>query len=758
MTHHAFPGLRADSLLTYLAALGLTRVVSEADPELRTWWGGDHLHMETDVEDVPELLVHDYRPTPVFSPWNGGSGFGANDRNQRAAIDTLISSDAPRLSIFVDGYRAVLGVIARRDESSTAWTKERFAVELRNRVPLEGLRWLDAVIVVGGDRLHFPGIYGTGGNDGRLEFSAKFHERLAEVLPEISGKPELSRSWASDALTGASTTPLRRAPVGQADPVGGRSPGTWALGSGPSLVNPWLYALMIEASGYLAASLVRAGQGDPRAAVPFSVDASASGDTAGSDTEKNRGEFWAPLWSTPMQHRELRQLFEQAKASWAGHVSTTSAAMYAAAKSGGVDGRLSAFYRYALTERNGLAHLAVPRARVTVRPRLGIEMAIPIERRARPFKTLTPRVANEQWRRIEKAQMAFVMPDEERVAAARLVDWLAALTARERSAAISARERDRIISAAPAPRAIDAVTELRGWMQERAEHRIAASLASGYVYESGDTRKRTPLRDLLMGRPPGRGEAVWREPVVQGYGTRALDDVLADLAVWRDQHAEGGVRGAGRGIRFISGHRYRCRRDDVTRWVRGDLNERDLEHALEACLSLDWEGWARASMAREFDIPDPMFAVLAAVASGQIIRPGFATDDPDAQARQAFPPGWALRLRAGRVRDVIDEATALLNRSRIEPRRAVPQRPGADSAESWSAEAKQRRHPERHFTVIAPMAPASDSKLGTRLAAALLTPVSVNYLSRLDSLAAPRARTSGDDPSNTQSLDEGEPA
>lgn len=729
MTHHAFPGLRADTLLTYLAALGLIRIVADEDPELRTWWQGDHLHMETAVDDICAVLVDTYRPTPAFSPWNGGSGYGEKDRKQRAAIDKVIGSASPRVSDFADAHRVITEVLAKRDADTQVWSKERLIIELRNRVPVTALRWLDAVVVVGGDKLHFPSVYGTGGNDGRLEFSSNFHQRLADVMPEAGAKRAQSVGWATDALNGTTTTPLMKAPAGQFDPLGGGSPGTWAVGSGQSLVNPWLFVLMIEACGYLAASLTRAGQGQPRASVPFTVTASATGSTAGSAAEESRGEFWAPLWGEALQHRELRQLFEQAKASWAGRLPTTAAGMYAAAKSSGVDARITVFARYAIAQRNGLAFVGTLRDRVVVEPRRGIDIALPIDARMSRFTRSTSRRANEQIRALEACQVAFLSADDDRVAAARLIDWLAALTGREYSAGISERERDAITSVPRLPRAADAAVPLERWLAERAEHRLGASLASGYVDESEDRRARLTMHDLVIGRAPGPGRQGWRAPVVRGYGARPLDAVLADVAVWRDHHATGPARGAGRGVRLLSGHRYLCRRDDVTRWIRGELNERDVADAFAACLSLDWDGWPRGGRSPEPDAPDPIFAVLAAVASGQIIRPGYANDDADPEARQAWPNGWTLRLRAGRIQDVVTEAAALTRRSRFVPSRVNP----ADTASSASSE---RRHDERRFDPMTPFAPTMDSRLGVRLTAALLTPVSVGHLERLSRLAA----------------------
>ena len=71
-------GCSPEPLAHYLKALGVLRLVSEqADPDARGFWDGDIFVLRTSL-DEPALLsffAERYAPTPLLSPWNGGSGF-----------------------------------------------------------------------------------------------------------------------------------------------------------------------------------------------------------------------------------------------------------------------------------------------------------------------------------------------------------------------------------------------------------------------------------------------------------------------------------------------------------------------------------------------------------------------------------------------------------------------------------------------------------------------------------------------------------
>lgn len=67
-------------LAHYLKALGILRLVSESeagDSNATGCWKNDAFDVTSkfDRDGLVEFFQHDYKPTPILSPWNGGSGF-----------------------------------------------------------------------------------------------------------------------------------------------------------------------------------------------------------------------------------------------------------------------------------------------------------------------------------------------------------------------------------------------------------------------------------------------------------------------------------------------------------------------------------------------------------------------------------------------------------------------------------------------------------------------------------------------------------
>lgn len=652
---HVLAGIRPEPLASYLTGLGLFRLLGEqADQAATSRWESGALVIETAVQDVADWLASAYVPTPVLSPWNNGSGFGAKDVEPKKTLAALRANPMPRLAPF----QAAIGAAALVAESQEAkgWEKPRTVQEFRNRCPDEALAWIDASVVLADDQTYFPPLLGTGGNDGRFDFSTNFHQRLLDVLGTSEEAHFRSLTLARDLLGGKETEPLANAAVGQFDPAAAGGPGSSRFGAAASLVNSWAFVLLIEGALLFAASASRRYQhGAGRAAMPFTVYASPDGSASGADGEETRGEIWVPVWTRPYTLAEVRQLFGEARASWNGHPARRSVDFYAATRTLGVARGIDEFIRYGLQRRNGLAFAAVPLDRVDVRANPAVGLLAQVQDWATRAASADQSAAVTQAaRQFDKAQMAYARngePDQ-------LRNVLAALTSLEQAVGRSGRARDKISVRRP-PRAGSFLVELA---REGAtpEFRIAVGLASSAAMSAAGPA-RTMRQILLPVDPPDAAERArsagrWRDsPVVPGLGVRALTQVMADVLAWRLRTAadEPGQEKFSGAPTFRLGIPVPVA--DLHAWALDQLDDPAIETWLRACLALDWGG-----IRHEWR---PVGRPLILVATLGLLHPlarGLASADGDDGVRLALRPDWANRLAAGQVRSVHEEAVVRL--------------------------------------------------------------------------------------------------
>lgn len=685
VTRHVLPGLRPQPLASYLAGLGLFRLIGEqADPGATATWITGGLVIETTVPDLAEWLTDRYEPTPVLSPWNGGSGFGAKDVEPRKRIERLLANTSPRLA----GYRTAIAVA--RDVMNKAravgWVtgdgkianKPRVVQDLRNRCPGTLLPWIDASVVLASDRAYFPPLLGTGGNDGRLDFSTNFHEQLLAVLDDSPRGRVLSLGSARDLLSGEQNEPLSGAPVGQYDPAGAGGQRSSPYGAAGALVNPWQYVLLVEGAMLFASGAARRNQhAAGRAAMPFTVDNSPDGSDSGAASEESRGEVWAPVWMQPLAFREVRQLFSEARASWRGRPARRAVDFYAATRALGVAGGVSEFARYGIQQRNGLAFVAVPLDRVVVTDKArqvrlidGLEKWVSWVRRGEATSAVGTAL-----RSFDSALLGYVRDP----AALPLRDVLAALTSLELAVGRSGRTRDQV----PPRRAPDA-TEFLAVMAaaECPELRIAAGLASCATLPGGDGLAARTMRQILLPMDPGgaaqRGQAAgqWRDTaLVPGFASRPLQQIMADVLAWRSRTAAAESSGAQPGASSFRGvptfqQGIKVPAANLHAWARGDLDEGELGAWLRACLALGWYRTRQTWTAVDPAVPVPLLALLHPLAEGMKESGNFAAPP------LALGPDWAVRLAAGQIGEVQADAVRRLGRVGWTAVPAIPGQPG----------------------------------------------------------------------------------
>lgn len=416
---HHLTGCTPVPLAHYLKALGVLRIVSEQkDSTARGWWQDEHFCLLTTLErdGLERFFLDEYAPTPFVSPWNKGSGFfGKID----VALASVEASIAPRFAPFRAGIaasRAPLTALSRADaqvralkdrtkarkgmtpaekravttlKEDTAFKRELAAAEREFKTLKADLftpcllswrerhrDWMDAALVVLDDgRVSWPSLLGTGGNDGRLDFTNNVMQRLGELLDLTSsdGSPSSGAiALLQQALWSSVSNELAPgAAIGQFFPGGAGGANSTTGFDGESLVNPWDFLLMMEGAVLFSARSTR--RLDPnassRASAPFAVRAHGTGYGTAGGEKAERGEQWMPLWSEPTNGPALQALLGEARLQLGRHVAHRPIDVVRAVARLGVARGIYGFIRFGYLERNGQSTFAVPLGRIDVRAR-----------------------------------------------------------------------------------------------------------------------------------------------------------------------------------------------------------------------------------------------------------------------------------------------------------------------------------------------------------------------------------------------------
>lgn len=367
-------GCAPEPLIHYLKALGVLHLVAEQefDAQVRAAWRGGTFILETDKseDELVDFFLNEYRPTPIVAPWNGSSGFYPKDKKQREALESLCAANPKRFEEYGRTLEAARLIVGGRTEQPKDDEKAAMLQLARRHFPDRAVEWLDAAFVLGQDKPDYPPILGSGGNDGRLDFTVNFCARLLSVLPETlrgEKRPQerikLSIAQLRAALYSDEVAPLERAAVGQFYPAGAGGANAEQGATGESYVNPWDFILALEGSLMLASAAVRqlTAGARSRASFPFTVQNSNVGYGTATDGEKVRAEIWLPLWSRFAAYAEVAHIFKEGRVQFGNRRPVRTGFDFARAVAElGVDRGIEAFQRYAFIERNGQANLATP--------------------------------------------------------------------------------------------------------------------------------------------------------------------------------------------------------------------------------------------------------------------------------------------------------------------------------------------------------------------------------------------------------------
>ncbi|MDE0226007.1 MAG: type I-U CRISPR-associated protein Csx17 [Gammaproteobacteria bacterium] len=373
-------GCTATPLASYLKALGLLRLVSSAsnhaqgvaaDAHARGWWEDGQFHLATCLgpEGLIRFLLDEYAPSAIIAPWNGGSGFYPKDNKE--GIGPLTGTVATRFRTVASAIDVAGDEIRRRrwHTRPEAGAKADLIATLRGRLAESALQWLDATVALSGGRLSFPQLLGTGGNDGRLDFTNNFMRRLVAardgLFDAATGAPApQSERMLRASLDAGSAQGLRSYSAGQFSPGATGGANATVGYDGPARANPWDLVLALEGAVLFAGAATRRHQGAPEtgASFPFTVRPTAAGwgGVAEADRTSVRAEFWAPLWARPAGCDELAGLLKEGRAILHGKTARDGLDFARAAASLGTSRGISAFQRYGFAMRQGNMYLAAP--------------------------------------------------------------------------------------------------------------------------------------------------------------------------------------------------------------------------------------------------------------------------------------------------------------------------------------------------------------------------------------------------------------
>jgi CRISPR-associated protein Csx17 len=366
-------------LAGYLKSIALLRLVSEqVDEEAEGWWRDETFHLRSalDADGFMHFLLEAYRPSPIVAPWNRGSGFYSHRESAMAVVNQFRRAQADRLAPYrrvieaVDGVMRRLGVDGKPKEDD----KERLIGACRNHLPDEAVEWMDTVLALTPTGVDFPPLLGTGGNDGNLEFTNNFMQRVLDVMDPETGQPTPeSRRWLMAALFAQSIAGLKDVSIGQFAPGSAGGPNSTTGYSGSPSVNPWEYVLMLEGAIVFSASATKRLEVGTASVVsyPFTVapSAVANGGLAEEEEASARAEMWLPLWEHPARFREVAAIFREGRAQIQDRAARNGMEFARACARLGVDRGIDSFQRYAFVQRMGKAYLAVPLTRFRVHRR-----------------------------------------------------------------------------------------------------------------------------------------------------------------------------------------------------------------------------------------------------------------------------------------------------------------------------------------------------------------------------------------------------
>jgi len=658
-------------LVGYLKALGVLRLVAEqADPDARGYWENEQFVLQSRLDEVGlrRFFLEEYEATPVIAPWNGGSGFYPKDN--KSGIKPIESGNAKRfhgLSRAIAVAKTSLGQLGL-EERPAGDSKQELLALLRASLDDAAVAWLDAAILLTESGPKYPPLLGTGGNDGRLDFTNNFMQHLVALFDPDSGQASATNeALLQESLYGEATPGMSSAKIGQFAPSDAGGVNQTSGFEARSLVNSWDFVLMLEGAVLFAASATRRLESGSAGALsyPFTVHLAAGGSGAAalSDEGAARAEIWMPLWSKPVGFRELEALLSEGRVTLGRQAARDGLDFSRAVARLGVDRGIDAFQRYAFLMRSGKAYFATPLNRVTVTRNPAADLIDELDERhwLSRFRRYAEKEGSHQVQILRRNLEAAIF----------------SLTTGYKDTADSTRRLliclgEIALYFARSPKAREACPPIprlsRQWVTQAEpggglEFSLAAALAGLQGKHSGNWIY--PMRLHLLPEKPGRYQQwdeqaghriTWAEGTLEANLAATLQRRLLDI-----QHLKLDDKPLVASRTASTAH--------VAAWLAGQANASDIA-ALLLGLML-----ARIPSGRVSDSLPP----LPLPGAYRLLKPFFVTDTQlhragllPAERKLPLPGDMVRRLAAGQIRQVLPPAMRLLRVAGLYPGKTEP--------------------------------------------------------------------------------------
>lgn len=561
-------------------------------------------------------------------------------------------------------------------------TKGQLIADIRARWGVESREWIDAAIALDEEgEVGFTSLFGSGGNDGRMEFTKNLRYHLEALINIDTGAArENAAARFRSAILGYPTDLLEDKAVGQFFPgrAGGTNMGTGFFGG--SGVNPWEFVLMLEGAVGLVAGMSRRGDVEKaRVSSPFWVEGASAGFGSASQREGSpRGEQWLPLWSQPICYEEFVELVREGRAQVGGRQTTRAADLVRATARLGLARGIDSLQRFAYLKRNGQANLAVSTGRFRVASRSHQEL----------LDDVAPWINRLVWysgdknassslgviaRRVEEALFAVCRQD----APHRL--W--------RDLLIALGEAELVLLRAgksPARQPLPPLSS--GWLKAvdedtaegRTELRLALALASQHrplkqptgPLEDSVRRHFLPLKDSGRFKLDVEGR-VERDPEHVCFGRDLVTDAIALLerrSLWARSSNNKREWAHRLPLEAVAG--CEATLEEVGGWVRGQVCDETVLGLVRPFLALDWTDVVQRGTvipAERQGVPDP-FQMLFRLAHLPFDLPLYTADGRvEAEIAVHLDPEPLRRLAAGDFDGALKVAVRRLEASGLRP-------------------------------------------------------------------------------------------